>query len=416
MAPGPGTPPRVVVVGAGMAGLVAARSLSDRGWAVTVLEVEPVLGGRLRSREVDGGWVDLGASHLWSFYRQTRRWLRRSGLEGELIPAGAGPPVAWPLSARSIGGLVRCGLDVAAAWPRLRLDRPARAAPLDSEPLGAYARRRCGAAFTAAVIRPAFEWNAFCPLDEMSRVLLLLAGRLVLGARPYRLRGGIARLPRALAQGLDVRCGPQHAAVTVTPGRRPVVRCAAGPAWEADAVVLAVPAAAAAALLPAAPPALAALLGGVRHSRVVRAVFRVEGPVPAGPVPVRWDADRGPGVVLAGPAAGGLRLAAVLYDRWADALLAGDPATLAARVTAQVVELATPMLAGRRLTLQAVHPWPAAVTLFGVGHYRRLAAWPGPRAAAGVVLAGDYLCNPTIEGAVTSGMAAAAAVLQDQPV
>ena len=414
MAPGPGPAPRVVVVGAGMAGLVAARRLADRGAAVTVLEAAPVLGGRVQSQEVEGGWVDLGASHLWSFYRQTHGWLRRTGLDRDLVPAAAGPPVPWPLTVRSVSGLLRCGLDVAAAWPRLRLDRPALAAPLDHESLGAYARRRCGPAFTAAVIRPAVEWNAFCPPDELSRVLLLLAGRLLLGARPYRLQGGIARLPRALAQGLDLHRGPQHAVVAVVAGRRPVVRCAGGTDWEADAVVLAVPAAAAAALLPAAPPALAALLAGVRHSRVVRAVFRVEGPAPASPV--RWDADAGPGVVLAGPGPGGLRVAAALYDRWADQLLAGDPATLAARVTARVAGLGARALAGRRLTPQVVHPWPAAVTLFGCGHYRRLAAWPGPVAAPGVVLAGDYLANPTIEGAVTSGAAAAAAALQDHPV
>ena len=59
---GAAKPERVVVVGAGMAGVVAARLLHDSGFAVTVLEARSRLGGRVWTDESLGAPVDLGGS------------------------------------------------------------------------------------------------------------------------------------------------------------------------------------------------------------------------------------------------------------------------------------------------------------------------------------------------------------------
>lgn len=50
----------VVVIGAGLAGLTAAKTLADRGREVVVLEREDSVGGRQRSRTVDGFILDRG--------------------------------------------------------------------------------------------------------------------------------------------------------------------------------------------------------------------------------------------------------------------------------------------------------------------------------------------------------------------
>ncbi len=52
---------RVVVVGAGVAGLACARSLTDHGWQVTVLEKSRGVGGRTSTRRDDGWQFDHGA-------------------------------------------------------------------------------------------------------------------------------------------------------------------------------------------------------------------------------------------------------------------------------------------------------------------------------------------------------------------
>mgnify|MGYP003328125277 CR=1 FL=1 len=59
---GNGTGERVIVVGAGMAGLVAARLLHDSGFKVTVLEARDRLGGRVWTDDRIGAPVDLGGS------------------------------------------------------------------------------------------------------------------------------------------------------------------------------------------------------------------------------------------------------------------------------------------------------------------------------------------------------------------
>ena len=59
---GAATPERVLVIGAGMAGLVAARLLHDSGFKVTVLEARERIGGRVWTDDRIGAPVDLGGS------------------------------------------------------------------------------------------------------------------------------------------------------------------------------------------------------------------------------------------------------------------------------------------------------------------------------------------------------------------
>jgi len=61
---GAGRRERVLVVGAGMAGLVAARLLHDSGFAVTVLEARQRTGGRVWTNDSLGAPLDLGGSWI----------------------------------------------------------------------------------------------------------------------------------------------------------------------------------------------------------------------------------------------------------------------------------------------------------------------------------------------------------------
>ena len=59
------TPPHVVVIGAGFAGLSAAITLAHKGYKVTVVEKNKEVGGRARFFEKDGFFFDMGPSWYW---------------------------------------------------------------------------------------------------------------------------------------------------------------------------------------------------------------------------------------------------------------------------------------------------------------------------------------------------------------
>ncbi|QZY00220.1 NAD(P)/FAD-dependent oxidoreductase [Halobaculum rubrum] len=73
--------PNVVVAGAGLAGLVAARHLADAGAEVTVYERRPEVGGRVRTRHEDGFTLDRGFQVLFTGYPAVQRELDVAALD-----------------------------------------------------------------------------------------------------------------------------------------------------------------------------------------------------------------------------------------------------------------------------------------------------------------------------------------------
>lgn len=79
----------VVVVGGGLAGLVAARRLASRGAEVTLLEREECVGGRVRSTSEDGYTFDRGFQVLFTAYPAARRELDYDALDLRRFKPGA---------------------------------------------------------------------------------------------------------------------------------------------------------------------------------------------------------------------------------------------------------------------------------------------------------------------------------------
>ncbi|WP_435069929.1 NAD(P)/FAD-dependent oxidoreductase [Haloplanus sp. C73] len=81
--------PSVAVVGAGLAGLVAARHLASAGADVTVFERRESVGGRVRTRHRDGFTLDRGFQVLFTAYPAVRRELDLNALDLHAFSPGA---------------------------------------------------------------------------------------------------------------------------------------------------------------------------------------------------------------------------------------------------------------------------------------------------------------------------------------
>jgi phytoene dehydrogenase-like protein len=79
----------VAIAGAGLAGLVAARRLAERGLDVVVFERGAAVGGRVRSREVDGYTLDRGFQVLFTAYPAARTELDLDALDLRRFAPGA---------------------------------------------------------------------------------------------------------------------------------------------------------------------------------------------------------------------------------------------------------------------------------------------------------------------------------------
>jgi len=79
----------VVVAGAGLAGLVAARRLADAGADVTVYEKRPNVGGRVQTESVDGFTLDRGFQVLFTAYPAVQAELDLGALDLRYFTPGA---------------------------------------------------------------------------------------------------------------------------------------------------------------------------------------------------------------------------------------------------------------------------------------------------------------------------------------
>lgn len=88
---------KIAIIGAGMAGLTAARSLQAAGAEVTVFDKSKGTGGRISSRSFESGWIDHGAPYFSVDSREFHEFLSQH-LSGEILQRWQ-PEVAGDLRA-----------------------------------------------------------------------------------------------------------------------------------------------------------------------------------------------------------------------------------------------------------------------------------------------------------------------------
>ncbi len=130
--------PDVLIVGAGLAGLVAARELHRSGRRVLVLDKGRAVGGRMATRTLDGRRYDHGAQHFSArdpgFAAEVERWVQAGVARVWLrTPSVTQPERGVEPRHAGVGGMRRIpehvaeGLDVRTGVEVTRLDASAEA-------------------------------------------------------------------------------------------------------------------------------------------------------------------------------------------------------------------------------------------------------------------------------------------------
>jgi len=442
-------PLRVVVIGAGLAGLEVALRLKRAGLAVAVLEREPHAGGRAAGAVLHGFRFTPGAHACRLADHRLRQRLASQGLDGELEPLAPGTEgqlvrdqvnAIDPTRLRGVARMAG-GLDVL-RLPRIRrlLRRYARVLAAESPELASgiddrsaleFGRLYFGRRLTERWIEATLTEVTLGDASETSRVLFLLRHGLGDGAQRLVLRRGFGALLETMAKDAPLQLGVDATRLedSAGGGLRVLSGGATSSSFEADAVVCATPPIEA---LRIANPMLSyAERAFLAESRAVAALVlsvalrceRVPGPrrvriAPAEASPlghVAIETGSSGGAIPAGHAV----VTLLARDAWSRAHLAA-PAEVVEKELLGHGERIVPALANTPLFTQLAR-WEYAYPRFDVGRFRAIGRFHALQEQASrdgrrLYFAGDYLVGPSMEGALVSATRAAKSVLRDLEV
>ena len=232
----------VVVIGAGLAGLHAARLLEGKGASVTVLEAGSRVGGRVQTLYDAPGAPELGATDIGTIYTRVLETASELGLETKPWPGGmptywfhvkgkSFTAAEWPdLEINTFEGKLR-GVNPS-GFAQVFMPRPNPLPDLDawlSEDFAAYDVPYGQFLKDQGAPAKALEYvqigQQFDDLDELSALWLMRGGRFTLSSmeaafsegKPIRyfMAGGMSRLTDAMAASLteEVRLGHRVVAI-----------------------------------------------------------------------------------------------------------------------------------------------------------------------------------------------------------
>lgn len=445
---------KILVVGAGLAGLASAYTLRKNGFDVTVLEAASHPGGRVVRRNVGGFQIELGANMFLETYAAAGQMAEELGvpLKRTPVPIHSGiyrngrfhglygdnrPGNLWKtartilsfrlLPPRGVWQAVRFARMLQARKDDLSFDDHSRMLDLDTgESVAEFFETKIGTESLEWLFGPGLTGYTFAHPEQIGAAYAM-ATLWHVGlngvAWPCLPEGGIGAFVDALVRA----CGPS--VKLSAPVRRIVLEDGAARGAvtdagliEADAVICATTATAALEIAPDLPPTVGDVLRRVTYSKCCRVFFGVD----SSPFPQGWYAvafPRQTGTLVAGMSnaavlapetvpKGKALIDALVIDKQAEILFALSDDRVRERVLSEVLGFFPEM--SREPLFTRVHRWPEAMCLAPGGTMTALYRMrrEGFGGVKGLFLAGDYMGVPSVNAALQSGLDAAAAAAE----
>jgi oxygen-dependent protoporphyrinogen oxidase len=427
----------IVVIGGGMAGTAAAYELRRRGYAVTIIEKADRLGGRIRSEQVDGTGIEMGAAFMTNAYTNVFAFLAAHGLSnrltrqrgstglvrGERIYMATATALMGNklLSWRTKAQLVRLLLTVLVSWRQINMHEPWKLSKYDTASIADMFKDAAHEEFLEDVLQPALQGYFFWAPEGTSRVLYYIIGKALLKGGTYKMRGGLQQIPEKAAQGAAVLLNHSVAKVQRQPDGtyRIEAECAGKRCnFEADGIVCATTATAVPKLFDNLTPNQKQFFQAVNYTStavLARTYLRSQTRGDKGlAFPRRYKSVLAAVALRPEPSVGDRffsTLKAYATDTVGRNLYNKDNAQIAATLTKGMEPVLPALLRPNAQPIaEHVQQWREALPIADPGCFKRLKAFASGEIedqTQAVVFAGDYIGGPFIEGAFTSGVAAA---------
>jgi monoamine oxidase len=428
---------RVVVVGAGLAGLSAAYELGKVGFEVVVLEARDRIGGRaytVREPFAGGQHAEAGGEFVDVPHRALRAYVRDFGMELEDVRGGGGAAAAFVRGRRLRWARLRDWRALDPFYSRLnRLSRPIdpddpgrRGAELDEHSAADLIDRAGIRGIDRMVLETIIRDDYGAEASELSLLGMAAMEQYYVGTsgsgiEAFRIRGGNLGLAEQLAErsGADIRLASP--ATAIARDADSVAVEAGGESFEAAWCVVAAPLPALRGIEfePALPEALAGAIAEMQYARVVKTMTQygsrfwrrlgLSGDLYTDlPMGSAWEAtDRQPGRrgILLAYAAGRT------HDRLVDVAAGDEPAAVAADLD-RVYPGSADQVVGAAAFDWAADPWAGGCWMQPAPG-QVVPYWRAMREPVGrIVLAGEHASTVPgyMEGAIRSGIAAATAI------
>jgi len=434
------------VIGAGLAGLATASRLAHRGFNVAVLERESRPGGRAAAHPEQEYALEAMSPVLSSADRRLLDWISESGVRDELLPLR--PVVVSQVYREQVGPLHPRGLLEIARVPGIRrrealrlmrlprlltrygacldFDAPERAADLDDRSVYDFGRLYFGESVVDRWMAPQAARQSLAEPRQASRALFLRRLRLHDGAQAGFPRATLGLLAETAAEGLSVQFDTPVARIETAAGGGLRALLNDNRAFEADAIVVATDAHEAARMT-------ATVLSGaerdglarVRYAPSISLAIGLRRPFSSHPMEIHYaPSDDSPlattvlepgvpgGRVPEGHGLATLRATAA----WSRANV-GAPDEAIAKALRDTYTRIRPDLP-RALVFERVLRLERAQPEFDVGRYREIARFQKVQSdhrqrGRRLYFTGDYLVDPSWEGALASAHQTVAALEQD---